>query len=325
MDLNKICVGLMVLVTVLGITCVTDQNAAYGIDVWSGGSSNIWSGETSSESWIKENASSVGMRHLTATIHVHIKNNNDQVQYFKISQKYTGTLTNSINWTVSGSCPSAKKMVDSVSPELGGDWGWKINPGETKEVTFKVSAYGLFGAYPGYISNEAAEENTYWALIPDPGLFSSWFWPNEIEMLNPNLDLQYWKGTFSFYLTNYDSHTVSGIVRGPIIPVNSKLVSASPSSNSFIDKDIYLNSNTVAWDTTIGPGKTQYYKYVYVWPSSSSSSSSDTGTYSSTIPKTTAAKKTTSLPTEETGLPYSLFIVGGIIAAGGVVYARFMR
>ncbi len=118
--------------------------------------------------------------------------------------------------------------------------------------------------------------------------------------------------------------TVSGIIRGPIIPTNSKLVSATPKSNSFNDKNIYMNTNTVAWDVTIAPDEVQHFQYVYIWPDPNSNSSS-TGTYTYNIPKTTAASTTSSVPTKETGLPYGLLVVGGIIAAGGVIYTRFMR
>ncbi|MGF7117740.1 hypothetical protein [Methanobacterium oryzae] len=308
MDLNKICVGIMVLVAVLGIFSGNiNDNIAYGAN----------------ETWVK-GQSNVGITGLTATIHVHIKNNAKHVQYFKISQNYTSKLNESVGWDIVQTSPKAIKMIKSTDPL--GDWGWKINPGETKEVTFKIKASTAFGYIPAYISNSESVENIYWPLINEPGLFASWFWPNEIEMLNPTLDLKYWKGTFDFNLMNYDPTytTVSGIVRGPIIPTNSKLVSATPKSNSFSDKDIYINTNTVAWDVTIAPDDVQHFQYVYVWPDPNSNSSS-TGTYSYNIPKTAASSTTSSIPTAETGLPYSLFIVGGIIAAGGVVYARFMR
>lgn len=311
MDLNKICIGIIVLMAILGISCsdITDQNMVYGAN----------------ETWVKEQQSSAYISGLTATIHVHIKNNGKNVQYFKISQNYTGTLNESVPWIVDWTSPSASKMIKSMSPELGGDWGWKINPGETKEVTFKIHAIGRLGEIPSYISNAEAVDNIYWPLLNEPGLFASWFWPNEIETLNPTLDMKYWKGTFDFNLVNYGYTTVSGIIRGPIIPTNSKLVSATPKSNSFNDKNIYLNTNTVAWDVTIAPGEAnaQHFQYVYEWPDPNSNTSS-TGTYMYNIPKT-AASTTSSIPTAETGLPYSLFIVGGIIAVGGVVYARFMR
>lgn len=311
MDLNKICVGIIVLVAVLGIFSGNiSDNIAYGAN----------------ETWVK-GQSSVGISDLTATIHVHIKNNAKHVQYFKISQNYSaaGKLNDSVSWIIDWTDPQASKMIKTTSlPGLGGDWGWKINPGETKEVTFKIDAFTAFGSIPAYISNQDSVDNIYWPLINEPGLYASWFWPNEIEMLNPTLDLKYWKGTFDFNLRNYDYTTVSGIVRGPIIPTNSRLVSATPKANSFSDKDIYINTNTVAWDVTIAPDDVQHFQYVYVWPDPNSNSSS-TGTYSYNIPKTAASSTTSSVPTAETGLPYNLFIVGGIIAAGGVVYARFMR
>lgn len=313
MDLNKICVGLMVLVAVLGIFggTITDQDVAYGAN----------------ETWVKEQQSSAYISGLTATIHIHIKNNAKHVQYFKISQNYSagGQLNESLPWIVEWTDPQASKMIKTTTaPEYFGDWGWKINPGETKEVTFKIDAVGKLGLIPSYISNADSVDNIYWPLLNEPGLYSSWFWPNEIETLNPTLDLKYWKGTFDFNLRNYDYATVSGIVRGPIIPINSKLASATPKANSFSDRDIYLNTNTVAWDVTLASGAAQHFQYVYVWPDPNSNSSG-TGTYSYNIPKSTAAATNTTVPTEETGLPYSLFIVGGIIAAGGVVYARFMR
>ena len=39
-------------------------------------------------------------------------------------------------------------MIDPVSPELGGDYGWSIQPGETKTVSFKVNASGYMGESP---------------------------------------------------------------------------------------------------------------------------------------------------------------------------------
>ncbi len=86
MDLNKICVGIIVLVAVLGIFCgsLNNQNVAYGAN----------------ETWVKEQQSSAYISGLTATIHVHIKNNAKHVQYFKISQNYTGTLNESVPWRI---------------------------------------------------------------------------------------------------------------------------------------------------------------------------------------------------------------------------------
>jgi hypothetical protein len=310
MDINKICIALIFLATFVGIIygSIPEDNIAYG------------------ETWIKANETSVRMSGLTATVHVTIKNNKDHVQYFKISQKYTGSLVNndSIKWVIDWTDPQALKMVDAVSPELGGDYGWKIQPGETKSVAFKLNAIGPMGEIGSYIFNAGAVDNTYWPLLTDPGLASSYFLPNEIETLNPSLDLKYWKGTFTFLLTNIDTHTVSGIVRAPIVPVDSKLSYSNPKA-TFADKDYVAGGKVAAWDVTIGAGTGEWFTYTYEWPTSSSNSSSGQGTFSSQIPKTNAASTTSSIPNKETGLPYGLFVIGGVLAAGGLVYARFLR
>lgn len=305
MNLNKLCIGLVVLLAV-GVACGNISN------------NNVYGAGT----WIKENQSSVGFSQLTATIHVHVKNTANHVQYFKISQQYTDSLVTPINWTVNWTDPAASKMVDAVSPQLGGDFGWKVNPGETKEVSFKVNARGMFGAIPAYISNQNASANTYWPLIPDQGIMASWFQPNELEILNPTLELKYWRGSFTFLLTNFDTNTVSGIIRAPIVPTDSKLTYSNPKA-TFTDKDLVMNGGIAAWDVTIGAGASEWFTYTYEWPSSSSSSSGQ-GTYSSQIPKTNAASNPL-VPTKETGLPYGLFVIGGVLAAGGLIYARFMR
>lgn len=309
MDLNRISVGLIVLLAVLGVTCgiISNNNVAYG-----------------AETWITPNNVSVYMTDLASVITVKIKNNKDHVQYFKISQKYTANLNGSINWVIDWTDPQALKMIDAVSPELGGDYGWKIQPGETKTVSFKLRAIGNSTDQPLIfaILNQASQPNIYWPLIPDPGLGSSWFQPNEIEMLNPDLDLQYWRGKFCLLVVNKDAHAVSGIIRAPIVPVDSKLVYSNPKV-TFLDKDFVLNGKVAAWDLNLAAGGSQGITYIYQWPSDSSSSSV-TGKASSSIPKTSAAS-TPSVPTKETGLPYGLFVIGGVLTAGGLVYARFMR
>lgn len=336
MNIEKICVGLMVLVTLLGISSTTlENNIAYAEDFWSGSGGNVWSnsGEISGEQWIEGATSNVGITGLEATITLRIKNNNKHVQYFKISQIYNSNqqLNNNIYWTVLWTEPDAVRMIKSNSPTstLGGEWGWRLKPGETKTVSFKVRANGIFGVYPAWINNNQTAPNMYWPIVPEPGLYASWFFPNEIEMLNPALDLQYWKGTFHFHLRDYDARgqSLSGIVRGPIIPVDSKLVSVKPSHNYFKDKDLFYGADTVAWDVRIHPGCNQQYYYTYVWPKTSASSSSveSYSAPSTSYQQARAAKKTSSIPTKETGLPYGLFIVGGLIAAGGVIYARYFR
>lgn len=275
------------------------------------------------EAWIKENETSVRISDLTTTIHIHIKNNKDHVQYFKISQKYYDDLDKPINWTIAWTNPAASKMIKSVDPQLGGDYGWKIEPGETKTICFKLNAYGLLGEIPSLIINKDAVENQYWPLIPEPGLMSSWFVPNEIEMLNPDLDLQYWEGRFSFKLTNIDSKKISGIVRAPIVPVNSKLIYSKPQV-TFQDKDLALNTNIAAWDVTMEPGASRYFTYVYKWPATTTHTTSG-GKYSSPIPTTSAAKTTSSVPTPQTGTPYGLLVIAAVLTGAGVVYAKYMR
>lgn len=308
MNLDKICVALIFLAAFIGIVNggAFDNNVVYG------------------ETWITPSQISVGMTGLTATITVTIKNNKDHVQYFKISQIYKGSLADNstISWVIDWTDPQALKMVDAVSPELGGDYGWKIQAGETKTVTFKVNAIGKMGEIPTTIVEGSSVNNTYWPLIPDPGIQGSWFQPYEIEFLNPDLDLKSWKGTFSFLLTNHDSKTVSGIIRAPVVPTDSKLTYSNPKV-TFTDKDQVMNGKIASWDVTLGAGAGEWFTYTYAWPSGSSSSGQ--GTYSSQIPKTNAASTQTSIPNKETGLPYGLFVIGGVLAAGGLVYARFLR
>ncbi|MBI5680229.1 MAG: hypothetical protein HZC47_04975 [Methanobacterium sp.] len=318
MDINKLCVGIIILLT-FGVICgiTANNNAVYGVDQW-------WQ-NNNAEAWIQANDSSVYFSGLTATIHVRIKNNADHIQYFKISNVYTGSLVegSTIQWIIDWTSPPAVKMVDAVSPELGGDMGWKINPGETKDIAFKLHAVGPMGDIPSYIFNAGAVPNTYWPLIPDPGMMNSFFIPNEIEYLNPNLDLQHWKGTFSFLLTNVKTCRVHGIVRAPIVPTDSKLTYSNPRI-TFIEKKLLMD--IASWDVNLGAGASAWFTYTYEWPSGSSSST--TGTFSSpstSVPKTSATTKTSSVPTPETGVPYGLFVIGGVLAAGGLIYARFMR
>jgi len=275
-------------------------------------------------SWISYNSSNVRMTALTATIHVTIKNTNDHVEIFKISQSYTDDLNTPINWTVDWTDPPASRMIDPVSPELGGDYGWEIQPGETKNVAFKLSAYGLMGSTPTWIYNLDAVDNTYWPLIPDMGLMSSWFMPNEIEMLNPKLDLQSWKSTFTFTATNFANYPVVGIIRAPIVPSDSKLTYSNPTV-TYQDKELALNTNIAAWDVHLDPDQSQFFCYIYEWPIAASGSCNNCGNGSSNIIPTTAAKNTTTVPSRTTGVPYGLLAIAVMIVAAGLGYAKFLR
>ncbi len=307
MNINKLCIVLMIFVAFIGIIgSNSSNNAVYG-----------------AETWVKYNNSNVYMTNFFVTIHATIKNDKDHVQYFKISQTYS-KVDPTMNWKIV-SHPGAERMIDPVSPELGGDWGWSIKAGETKKVKFTLEAVNGTSWNPlrFYIYNPSAVENTYWPLIPDPGLYSSWFQPNEIETLNPSLDLKYWQGDFSFDLYNNEDCSVSGIIRAPIVPLDSKLTYSKPKA-TFKDTDLVLNGKVAAWDVTLGKygssTDSKEYYYTYVWPSGSASSS--TGKYSNSIPTTNAASANTATPFKDTGVPYLPFVIGGILAAGGLAYAR---
>ncbi len=287
--------------------------------------SGIISSEVSSaETWVSEDptATSYKITHLTASIKVTIKNTNDHVQYFKMSQVYQGSLADNstIQWLIDDTNPTAVKMVKSRSPELGGDYGWPIKAGETKTVWFKLNAVGPMGEIPSYIINIDSTNKTYWPLINEPGLMGSWFTPNELEVLNPTLDIKKWTGTFSFRVTNIDDQKVYGIVRAPIAPVNSKLTSSNP--DAFIDDETMVSTGIAAWNVILNPGQSQTYTYTYVWPKTSSSSSTAQAG-SQTL--TTSSGSNPSVPSKQTGVPYGLFIVGTLVTVAGVAYARFMR
>ena len=313
MNINKICVVLMVLVAVIGIIgSNSDNNVVYG-----------------AAQEIKYSQPNVGLSNLVATITVTIKNKGSHVEYFKISNVYQGSLVDdsTIKWVVYDTTPSAVKMVDAVSPELGGDWGWKVQPGQTKTVSFTVYALGSMGvdtsgnSDPAVITNKNASTDVYWPIIPDPGIDASWFQPNEIEILNPNLDLKSWKGTFTFKLANLRDYRVSGIIRAPIVPTSSKLIYSNPTA-TYKDKDTVMNGAVAAWDVTLGSKCTEWFTYTYYWPYSGSSSSG-TGKYTSASVQTAnAASDDTSASTKNTGIPYLPFAIGGILAAGGLAYAR---
>ena len=304
---------LLVLVACISIICgvIINENVAYA--------DNSSTGEV----WIQSAQTYVYYSNLNAIITVKIKNTASNVQYFKISQVYTGSLVDNstIKWLIDWTNPTAVKMLDAASPELGGDYGWKIQPGETKTVTFKVSATGPMGDIPTYIYNTGSIANTYWPLIPDPGTYASWFQPNEIEQLNPSLDLESWKGTFNFKLSNHDSSTVSGIVRAPVVPTDSVLTYSDPKA-TYTDHDLVANTGVAAWDVTMGAGGSQWYTYTYAWPSGSSNSNTGKASYS--VPKNSSTSNPP-VSTQQTGVPYGLFAVGAVLAAGGLVFSRFMR
>ena len=280
----------------------------------------------SQEAWVQETNASVKFTYLEAIIHVKIKNNNDHVEYFKISQQYYQTVP-PINWTLSWTSPAAVKMVKQINE--AGDYGWPIQPGETKEVTFKEVAMGPSGLplsiVPSYISRNSSIANQYWPILNEPGLTATWFLPNEIEYLNPNLELKLWEGKFCFWIKNTDttSSPSAGIVRAPIVPIDSKLIYSNPKVTYISDELPW--ANTAAWDVTLYPGQSKHYSYNYQWPMNASSSTKASGSKTYNIPTTAAAATNATVPTSQTGVPFALFVVGAVIIAGGVTYAKFFR
>lgn len=311
MNLGKSLIVLILLFSVLGLFTFAETMTTVSADNSSPG------GQT----WIDYNTSNVRMSALTATIKVTIKNTGSHVQYFKISQTYYQT-TPAINFTVDWTDPQAERMIDPVSPGLGGDYGWPIQAGETKTVSFKVSATGLMGNEPSWVYSPSAVDNSYWPLIPDMGLYTSWFMPNEIETLNPSLDLQSWCGTFTFTAKNYAEYPVSGIIRGPIIPTDSQLTYSDPEV-TFQDRDITLNAGVAAWDISLDPDESEGFVYTYEWPIAAGSGG--TGNGSNNLFPVTAANNTTTVPTPTTGTPYGLLALAVVIVGAGIGYAKFLR
>lgn len=294
--------------------------------------SSSWAADSTfkdSQAWVQEQNSEVLYTYLESTITATITNTNDHVQYFKISQKYLGTLdpSNPITWNIAWTSPSAVKMIKYQSDVDEDDLGWKIQPGETKTVSFKLVAYPRPTAtWPAYIAESNSANSSFWPLINEPGLQASWFLPNEIEYLNPSLKLNKWNGHFCFWIKNFDTTNpkVSGIVRAPIVPIDSNLTYSNPKI-AYNDKEVPW-ANTAAWDVTLYPGQSKHYSYTYQWPAGSSSSASGSaGSATYNIPTTAAATTNVTVPTSKTGVPFALFIVGAIIIIGGVAYAKFFR
>ena len=69
------------------------------------------------KAWVVEKDAEVKFTYLEATITATIKNNNDHVEYFKISQRYQGTLDpeTPITWNIIWTNPCALKMIKYMS------------------------------------------------------------------------------------------------------------------------------------------------------------------------------------------------------------------
>jgi len=317
MDINNIyIISVAILVLILGLA-----------------SSNMVSAETFGESndqqaWIQGTGSTLQFTYLQATITMTVHNNNDHAEFFKISQQYTadgtvtvtGTNSSSIDWVILSTNPSAIRMINSVNP--AGDLGWEIDAGQTRTVTFALKESNP--PAPWYIQR-GDSSNTFWPTINDPGLTSTWFLPNELEYLNPNLQVVKWQGTFFFFLKNMvaSGPRVEGLVRAPIVPINSVLTSSNPTVD-YIDNE-NPSAQTAAWDVTLYPGQTKSYSYTYTYPNGTSVTPANRMSASTVINDPNRTNSSTTVPTKNTGVPWAFFLIGGIVIAGGIIYARVLR
>lgn len=328
MNITRICT--ILIVSLLLVSTFSAFNPIFGED-----SPTV--ANTKSQTWLSENVEETSflIYGLTAQIWVTVKNSEDHVQYFKISENYQGSLadsdngTNSISWAIRGTKPTAVKMVKTSDKHSDpDDYGWAIPADSKKSVYFKLKATHPMGSgyYPSasYISDASnRDEGTYWPLQNEPGLWFSWFSPNELHVLNPSLDIVSWTGKFNFKVRNKAEQKVSGIVRAPIVPTDSELVAQSPAKGKFIDDESALSTQTAAWDVTLGANKEQSFSYTYKYPIKKDHVGPEKK--STKVKTDNKAKKDTKVPTQKTGLPLGLLAIGALAVAGGVGYAKFKK
>ncbi len=310
---NILYAALAVLFIVLGFSSIIAADAA-----------------TDQATWIQTSGSSLQFTFLEATIHVVIKNNNDHAEFFQISQVYSGegTVTPSIDWKVIATDPPALSMISQVNPN--GNLGWEVDSGQTRAVTFTMVESNP--PTPFFIQR-AGISNSFWPVIDDPGLTATWFMPNEIDDLNPNLQLELWQGHFFFFLKNLQTSgpRVEGNVRAPIVPINSVLTYSNPTID-FIDTE-FPSAQTAAWDVTLYPGQTKSYSYTYQWPTGNSVTPANTQSPTSRInspslpdPDNDPSDPSSDPPASNNGgIPFGLLVVGAIVVVAGVVFAKFLR
>lgn len=272
---------------------------------------------TGGETWVNHTKASLQMDSLWVIITVTVKNKADRPYYFKIGQAYHDHLVPenyTIKWTIEWTDPPAVKMAKSRFPELGGDYGWEIDPGQTRTVSFNITK--LF--------SRAGEDQTYyWPLVSEPGLGTSWFLPNELETLNPDLKIVKWTGTFGFSLKNIDYEPVYGIVRAPIVPSNSKLTYSSPKA-TFIDYESVPGAYVAAWDVAM-PGRSYSdFVYTYEWPAGAGEGYSYYGTPLKSNFRAAAGEYAGNMtvPSRGTGAVWGPLLIGALVTVAAIAYTR---
>jgi hypothetical protein len=328
MNITKICT--ILIVSLLLVSAFAAFNPIFGEDDVDVNPHDVDLNSSNREVWLSEKPSETSflMYNLKVQIWATVKNTEDHVQYFKISETYHGDLAEnqSIPWIITNTKPTAVKMVKtSAQHDDADDYGWAIPKEGKKSVYFALRANKQLGksSNANYISNGEQSNDTYWPLLNEPGLWASWFNPDELSTLNPTLDVVNWTGKFSFRVKNKADQKVSGIVRAPIVPVSSSLVSQSPAKGKFVDDESMPSANTAAWDVTLGPGQERSFSYTYHYPSKHDSVGPEK---KSTNVKTDKTKKDNSkVPTQKTGLPLGLLAIGALAAIGGAGYAKFKK
>jgi len=131
---------------------------------------------TGGETWVNHTKASLQMDSFWVIITVTVKNKADRPYYFKIGQAYHDHLfpeNETIKWVIDWTDPPKVKMAKSRFPELDGDYGWEIDPGQTRTVSFKLHAVGDFGDELSYITPVNEDPTYYWPLVSEPGLYTS--------------------------------------------------------------------------------------------------------------------------------------------------------
>jgi hypothetical protein len=97
---------------------------------------------------------------------------------------------------------------------------------------------------------------------------------------------------------------------------------------TFQDTSIAPETNVAAWNihlTKAGSSNDhESFIYTYQWPLSGNGSNIGKGT-SSVFAPNNSTNNTTTVPSQNTGIPYGLLALAAVMVTAGVVYAKFLR